>query len=85
MNYQRNRRAYPIPARQAVREEGQGQEEAPVFERCLSGMSSPAMVYPACQRFEALSEPGAALKSGSLFRSLVMPFAPTGGKGRCGV
>ena len=81
MNLQRSRRVYPASAVQTAPSRQSGEETAGVCPE----MPSLAMVYAPPQRFEELNEPGAALRSGSLFRALVMPFAPTGGKGRCGV
>ncbi len=45
---------------------------------CLSGMSL-AMVYSPCQEFENLYEPMEALRCGTLFCKLHMPFT---GRGR---
>ncbi len=45
---------------------------------CLSGMSL-AMVYSPCQQFEGLYEPIEALRCGTLFSKLNMPFT---GRGR---
>ena len=40
---------------------------------CLDGMSL-AMVYSPCQHFEKLYEPAEALRCGTLFCKLYMPF-----------
>ncbi len=44
---------------------------------CLSGMSL-AMVYSPCQQFEGLYEPAEALRYGTLFTKLNLPFVGRG-------
>lgn len=79
MNYQRSRgplpRAFPQQTREQVPAEPCGTR--------TSDTPSPAMVYPIPSAFGNLFTPDQALKNGTLFRTLLMPFSPAGGKG-CG-
>lgn len=61
----------PLPAR-----EGCGAVQSRSLIDCLPAAPSLAMVYAPCQVFSDLYELDEALKNGTLFRALNMPFQP---------
>ena len=78
MEYPKNTAYYPMGAfaRNTMQGAPLQRQAINVQERknpCLEGLSL-AMVYSPCQSFEKIYEPAEALRSGTLFCKLNMPF-----------